>query len=403
MILRICCPLKQSIEALVEVRNKVRGHARNSKMSNEDFKNNWCIIEEKVPELLNHGIVDNMKKETANHEFTQRLKDLKVKPLTEESYRQVITALLQQNEIKQDMKELSENVQNLQSVAENTQAGVLNLQSLPGQVDGIEKKLTELLMRDRNTNSDIDTDAVPFLPEDEPGSQDRNTNSDIDTDAVPFLPEDEPGSQDRTTNSDLNSDSEPYLTETEPRSQGAEAVERRDERSVDRKEQTYIKTGVTGSEQTFRKDGYKYDTLVLHSEDDEEHVNEMIKMMEEKVDLPDVKIVSVGDDMVAGTSLFKSFFKLLDDSCTVLLFVTPSFYTDCWSDHRLETVLADRMKGSPCVIPVLYGEKKLRDELKVLGNIKTIIFFKEEDGDKYKSFITKITKALEHYRGKVNK
>lgn len=101
MILRICCPLKQSIEALVELRNKIRGHACNSKMSNEEFKNNWNIIEEKVPELLRHGLSEQNKRDEAIQEFSKRLEDLKHRPLTEESYRKILQKLLEQNEMEQ--------------------------------------------------------------------------------------------------------------------------------------------------------------------------------------------------------------------------------------------------------------------------------------------------------------
>lgn len=129
----------------------------------------------------------------------------------------------------------------------------------------------------------------------------------------------------------------------------------------------------------------------------------MIEMMEEKVDLPDVKIASVGNDIVGGNSVFRAFQNLMDESCSLLLFITPKFYIDCWSKYRLEVVLADKMEESPCVIPVLFGEEKIRKELRHVGHIKSITFVKEKDGDKYKSFITKITKALQYYRGKVNK
>lgn len=98
-ILQTCCPLEQIMAALVDVRNEVRGHPVNSKMPREKFEKNWEIIEEKVPALLNHGIFDKKKREEAIQEFTQRLKDLKVKPLTEELYRQVMKNLLQQNEV----------------------------------------------------------------------------------------------------------------------------------------------------------------------------------------------------------------------------------------------------------------------------------------------------------------
>ncbi|CAG2201912.1 unnamed protein product [Mytilus edulis] len=231
----------------------------------------------------------------------------------------------------------------------------------------------------------------------------RNTNSDIDTDAVPFLPEDEPGSQDRTTNSDLNSDSEPYLTETEPQSQGAEAVERRDERSVDRKEQTYIKTGVTGSEQTFRqgvsgggeligeqKDnlacatgsqnkqgGYKYDILILHSQYDEGHIDEMKRIIIEKVDLPDVKIASTEDDIPAGANLFAAFNELMDVSRSLLLFITPKFYDDCLSRFRMHTQLVRHYEDGDCVIPVLFGEDKIRKELREIDTSSQLYSLKK--------------------------
>ncbi|XP_052077066.1 uncharacterized protein LOC127715077 [Mytilus californianus] len=427
MVLRSCCSLKQCIESLVKVRNKFLGHSRNSKMSKDEYKKTWKIIQEKVPELLNHGIFDKKKREEAVQEFTQRLKDLKVKPLTEELYRQVMTNLLQQNEIIQDMKELSENVEagfqnfqsvaentqvgvlnlqsvakntqagvlnlqsvtentqtrvlNLQSVAENTQAGVSNLQSLPDRVDGIEKTLIELniLVRDRNIKSDLDTDTAPFSTIDEPGSQDQNTNSDLDADA------------------------EPYLIESEPRSQGAEAADRRDERSVELKEQSNNITGATGSEKTFRQDGYAYDILVLHSEHDEEHVDVMMKMIKEKVALPDIKIASVGEDIPPGANVFEAFHDLMDASCSLLLFITPHFYTDCLSKFRLQTQLAHKMEDEPCVIPVLFGEEKIRKDLRDIGHIQSLIFFKEKDGDKYKSFIRKITRAIQQYRTKGNK
>ncbi|CAC5425821.1 unnamed protein product [Mytilus coruscus] len=407
MVLRSCCSLKQCIESLVEVRNEVRGHARKSRMPNDEYKKTWEIIQEKVPELLNHGIFDKKKREEAVQEFTQRLKDLKGKPLTEELYRQVMTNLLQQNEIIQDMKELSENVQagfqnlqsvsentqagvlnlqsvaentkdgvlNLQSVAENTQAGVSNLQSLPDRVDGIEKTLKELNIsfRDRNTNSDLDTDTVSFSTEDEPDNQDRNTNSDLDADA------------------------EPYLTEDEPRSQGAEAA-RRDERSVKLKEKSNNKTGATGSEQTFRQDGCEYDILVMYSEHDEEHVDDMIKMIKEKVDLPDVKIASIGEDIPPGANLFQAFHDLMDASCALLLFITQHFTTDCWNKFRLQTQLVHKMGYDPCIIPVLFGQKEIGPELREIRHLQPSIFFKEKDSDKYKSFIKQITIALQKYR-----
>lgn len=99
VILQSCCPLKQSIAALVEVRNNVIGHVCDSKMSKEKYKENWEIIEEKVPALLTHGIFDEKKRNEAIQEFTQRLKDLKGKPLTEELTRQVMKNLQEEIEV----------------------------------------------------------------------------------------------------------------------------------------------------------------------------------------------------------------------------------------------------------------------------------------------------------------
>ncbi|XP_076071806.1 toll/interleukin-1 receptor domain-containing adapter protein-like [Mytilus galloprovincialis] len=205
------------------------------------------------------------------------------------------------------------------------------------------------------------------------------------------------------TNSDLDYDAEPYLAEEEPRNQGAEAVERRDERSVDRKEQTYIKTGVTGSEQIFRQDRYAYDILVLHSEHDEEHVNEMIDMIKEKVALPDITIASVGENIPPGANIFDAFHNLMDASCSLLLFITPNFHTDCWNKYRLQTQLAHKMGEEPCIIPVLFGQKTIGPELREVGHLKPTIFFKEKDDDQYKSFIRKITYAIQQRRDKGNK
>lgn len=150
-------------------------------------------------------------------------------------------------------------------------------------------------------------------------------------------------------------------------------------------------------------DGYAYDILVLHSEHDEDHVDDMIKMIKDKVALPDVKIAAVGEDIPPGANVFEAFHNLMDASCSLLLFITPHFYTDCWSKFRLQTQLAHKMKDGPCVMPVLFGEEKLRKELRDVGHLQSIIFFKEEDGDKYKSFIRKITKGIQQYRTKGNK
>lgn len=102
MILRSCCLLKQNIEALVELRNKVRDLAGNSQMmSNKEFKNTWNIVAEKVPELLQHGISDKKKRDEAIQFFSKRLTDLKHGPLTEESQRKILQKLLEKNELQQ--------------------------------------------------------------------------------------------------------------------------------------------------------------------------------------------------------------------------------------------------------------------------------------------------------------
>lgn len=101
VVLRTCSSLRQSIEALVELRNKVYGHACNSKMPNKDFKYNWCIIEEKVPELLKHGLFDQTNRNKAVEKFSKMLEERKDQSFTEESQRKILQKLLEQNEIEQ--------------------------------------------------------------------------------------------------------------------------------------------------------------------------------------------------------------------------------------------------------------------------------------------------------------
>ncbi|XP_052077072.1 uncharacterized protein LOC127715082 isoform X1 [Mytilus californianus] len=359
MILRSCCPLKQSIEALVELRNKVRGHACNSKMSNEEFKNNWSIIEEKVPELLKHGISDQKKRDEAIQEFSKRLKDLKHRPLTEESQRNILQKLLEQNEMKQDMKELAANVQ----------AGF----------EKFGKTLDELTEK-------IDSQCTTKTQKIKGSRQQDQIDETFPKEAINE-------SLDQTIVTDLDVDAEPYITDNETLGQGAIGS---DEESIGIGKQSDNLTGTTRSED--KQGVYKYDVLILHSQYDEGHIDEMKRIILERVDLPDVKIASTEDDIPAGANLFAAFNELMDVSRSLLLFITPYFYDDCLSRFRMHTQLVRHYEDGDCVIPVLFGESKIRKELREIGHLKPVIFFKEEDGDKCKAFIKTITTTLQHCR-----
>lgn len=118
----------------------------------------------------------------------------------------------------------------------------------------------------------------------------------------------------------------------------------------------------------------------------------------EKVDLPDVQIASTEDNIPAGANLFAAFNELTDVSRSLLLFITPHFYNDCLSRFRMHTQLVRHFEDGDRVIPVLFGENKIRKELREIGHLKPVIFFNEQYGDKCKAFIKTITTTLQHCR-----
>lgn len=143
---------------------------------------------------------------------------------------------------------------------------------------------------------------------------------------------------------------------------------------------------------------YVYDTLILHSPRDDRYVDEMKKIIMKRVNLPDIKIASTEENIPAGANLFAAFNDLMDVSRSLLLFITPNFYDDCLIIYRMHTQLVRHYEDGDCVIPVLFGEDRIRREVRELGHLKPAIFCQEKYVDECDAFIKTMTTTLQQCR-----
>lgn len=90
IVLEICCPLRQGIDSLVKIRNHVRGHATDGKMTDTELMKVRSSIDQEIMKIIEHGILDQQEKENIMKNFEEDLEKRWKQPMSHELHCKII-------------------------------------------------------------------------------------------------------------------------------------------------------------------------------------------------------------------------------------------------------------------------------------------------------------------------